>query len=343
MFKKLSAILLVFALIASFAACKKLEGNEFIVEENAFVTDENGNTQELETRVDENGKTEYFYTDNSGNIIVVDKNKVEVETSYVPVQTTLSDKEIDKILENQDFDKLQDVLVEDITEPEFEMSDGVIPEDSFEEVEVEVDNEGKPVHGTATKTYAEIISSGTFTVDLTVQTITEGTTSVMPIKMMKDGNKMLVETSVPVSTSGKMRVNMLINDDGFFMVIPIMNAYYQVPTEDAGDLSDAMGSFDISDIEGDLAMTDSYVSSANVDLNGKTYNCDIYESEDGVTTKYYYLNNELKRIESESGSDIYIVEFKEVSGKVTKSKFKTPTGRNLADFAAALEGMTFNY
>ncbi len=344
MFKKLSAILLVFALLASFAACKRFEGNEMLIEENAFVTDENGNTQELETRVNEKGKTEYYYTDNSGNIIVVDKNNVEVETSLVPVQTTLSDKEIEEILENQDFDKLQDALVEDITEPEFEMADGVVPEESFEEVEVEVDNEGKPVHVTTTKTYAEIISSGTFTVDLTIQTITESETSIMPVKMMKDGNNMLVETSVPISTSGKMRVNMLINKDGFFMVIPAMlNAYYKVPAETTGDLSEAMGNFDIADIEGDLAMTDNYVSSAKVELNGKTYDCDIYESQDGTTTKYYYLNGELKRIESTTASDSYIIEFKEVSGKVTKSKFRTPTGRNLADFAAAFESMTFTY
>ena len=47
--------------------------------------------------VTENGKTEYFYTDDNGNEIVVDKNKVEIETSLVPVQTTLSDKEIEEI------------------------------------------------------------------------------------------------------------------------------------------------------------------------------------------------------------------------------------------------------
>ena len=62
MFKKLSAILLVFALLASFAACKRFEGNELIIEEKPVVTDESGNTQELQTRVDENGKTEYEFT-----------------------------------------------------------------------------------------------------------------------------------------------------------------------------------------------------------------------------------------------------------------------------------------
>ncbi len=343
MFKKLSAILLVFALLASFAACKRFEGNEMLIEENAFVTDENGNTQELETRVNEEGKTEYYYTDNSGNIIVVDKNKVEIETSLVPVQTTLSDKEIDKILENNDFEKLQDVLVEEITEPELEMSDGVIPDASFEEVEVEVGSDGKPVHGNAAQKYADIVKSGTFSIDLTVQTITEGSNSTMPIKMMKDGNNMLVETSVPISLTGKMRVNMLINDDGFFMVIPVMNAYYKIPSEEIGDIGSAMGEFDLSEIEGDLELNDNYVSSGKVTLNGNTYDCDVFESEDGVTTKYYYLNNELKRIESTTDTDTYIVEFKEVSGKVNKSKFRTPTGRNLEEFAEAFENMTFAY
>lgn len=344
MFKKLSAILLVFALLASFAACKRFEGNELIIEEKPVVTDESGNTQELQTRVDKNGKTEYFYTDDSGKEIVVDKNKVEIETSIIPVQTTLSDKEIEEIFENNDFEKLQDALTENITEPELEMNDGVIPEDSFEEVEVEVGSDGKPMHGNSVQKYADIVKSGTFTISLTVQTTTEGVTTVMPVTMMKDGNNMFTEMTYPISASGKMRINMIINDTGIYTVLPVLNAYYQLPTEEVGNLDEALGEFDFSEIEGDLEMNDNYVSSGKVSLNGKEYDCDIYESEDGITTKYYYLNNELKRIESTTGNDGYIIEFKEVSGKVNKSKFKLPYGcRNLEDFAAAFESMTFDY
>lgn len=344
MFKKLSAILLVFALLASFAACKRFEGNELIIEEKPVVTDESGNTQELQTRVDENGKTEYFYTDDNGNEIVVDKNKVEIETSLVPVQTTLSDKEIEEIFESNDFEKLQDALTENITEPELEMNNGVIPEESFEEVEVEVGSDGKPVHGNAVQKYSDILKSGTFTISLTIQTTTEGVTTVMPITVMKDGNNMFTEMTYPISATGKMRINLIINDTGMYTVLPVINAYYQFPSEEVGNIGDALGDFDLSQMQGDLEMNDNYVSSGKVSLNGKEYDCDIYEAEDGITTKYYFLNDELKRIESTTGNDGYIIEFKEVSGKVNKSKFKLPYGcRNLENFAAAFDNMNFNF
>lgn len=346
MIRKITAILLVFAVLAGFAACKRLEGNEFNVQENAFAVDDEGVTREVETRVNEEGETEYFYTDANGNEIVVDKNKVSVETTYVPVQTTLSDKEIDEIIESGDIGKLEDVVTEEIAEPEFEMSDGVISEETFEEVEVELDSEGKPVHGTATKTMEEIVKSGTFTIDFTIKSKIDGVENVMPVKIMKDGNNMYMETSAPLTDTGKVRINMLMNDDGYFLILPVMNAYYKVPTEETGgavNMDDLFSGFDFSDVEGDLEMKDNYESSYTVDINGKTYNCDVFNAEDGSTVKYYYLNNELKRVENTSDAGETIVEFKEISGKVDKSKFKTPKGRDLEKLMesfAALEGIT---
>lgn len=342
MIKKISAILLVFAVLAGFASCKRLEGNEFDVKENAFVLDSEGVTQEVATRVNAEGKTEYYYTDKNGNEIIVDKNNVTVETTYVPVQTTLSDKEIDKIIEEGDFEKLENIVAEEITEPELEMSDGIISEETFEEVEVELDNNGKPVHGNAVQSMEEIMKSGTFTIDFTVKSKIDGVESVMPIKIMKDGNKMFMETTVPLTTTGKMRTNMLINDDGCFIIIPVMNAYFKAPTEDmeGANMDDLFGDFDISNVEEDLEMNDNYESSYTVELNGKTYNCDVYNADDGSTVKYYYLNNELKRIENTSDAGNTIIEFKEISGKVDKSKFKSPKGRDLAEMMESLEGLT---
>lgn len=344
MIKKITAILLVFAVLAGFASCKRLEGNEFDVQENAFAVDDEGVTRELETRINEEGETEYFYTDANGNEIVVDKNKVNVETTYVPVQTTLSDKEIDEIIESGDISKFEDIVTEDIAEPELEMSDGVISEENFEEVEVELDSEGKPVHGNVTKTMKEIVESGTFTMDFTIQTKVDGTETTLPVKIMKDGNNMFMETSAPLGTSGKVRVNMLINDDGYFIIFPVMNAYYKAPTDEMGEtgsMDDLFAGLDFTDVEEDLEMNDNYDSSSIVTINGKSYDCDVYKADDGSTVKYYYLNNELKRIESISDSGSTIVEFKELSGSVDKSKFKTPTGRDLEKLMesfAALEG-----
>ncbi len=346
MIRKITAILLVFAVLAGFAACKRLEGNELEVKENVFAVDEEGVTRDVETRVNEEGKTEYYYKDSNGNEVVVDKNDVTVETTYVPVPTTLSDKEIDKIIESGDIGKLEDVVTEEIEEPEFEMSDGVISEETFEEVEVELDSEGKPVHGTATKTMEEIVKSGTFTIDFTVKSKIDGVENIMPVKIIKDGNKMFMETSAPLTETGKVRINMLMNDDGYFLILPVMNAYYKVPTEEMGgtvNMDDLFAGIDFSDVEGDLEMKGNYESSYTVDINGKTYNCDVFNAEDGSKIKYYYLNNELKRVENTSDAGETIVEFKEISGRVDKSKFKTPKGRDLQKLMesfAALEGMT---
>lgn len=343
MIKKISSILLVFALLAGFASCKRLEGNEFKSQENSYIVDNEGVTQEVATRVNEKGETEYYYTDSNGNVVIVDKNKVNVETTYVPVQTTLSDKEIDKIIEEGDFEKLEDVVAEDITDPEFEMSDGVISEENFEKVEVELGGNGKPVHGNAVQSMEDIIKSGTFTLDFTIKAKVNGVESTMPMKIMKDGSKMFMETTVPLSLTGKMRTNMIINDDGYFIVIPIMNAYLKAPTEDlegAGNMEDIFGDLDFSNVEEDLEMNDNYISSAIVNLNGKTYDCDIYEGEDGTTVKYYYLNNELKRIENTSEAGDTIIEFKEISGKVDQNKFKTPKGRDLEKMIKNLEGLS---
>lgn len=346
MIRKITAILLVFAVLTGFAACKRLEGNELEVKENVFAVDEEGVTRDVETRVNEEGKTEYYYKDSNGNEVVVDKNDVTVETTYVPVPTTLSDKEIDKIIESGDIGKLEDVVTEEIEEPEFEMSDGVISEETFEEVEVELDSEGKPVHGTATKTMEEIVKSGTFTIDFTVKSKIDGVENIMPVKIIKDGNKMFMETSAPLTETGKVRINMLMNDDGYFLILPVMNAYYKVPTEEMGgtvNMDDLFAGFDFSDVEGDLEMKDNYESSYTVDINGKTYNCDVFNAEDGSKIKYYYLNNELKRVENTSDAGETIVEFKEISGRVDKSKFKTPKGRDLQKLMesfAALEGIT---
>lgn len=342
MIRKITAILLVFAVLAGFAACKRLEGNEFNVQENAFAVDDEGVTRELETRVNEEGETEYFYTDTNGNEIVVDKNKVSVETTYVPVQTTLSDKEIEEILESGDLGKLEDVVIEDIAEPEFEMSDGVISEETFEEVEVELDSEGKPVRGETIKTMEEILKSGTFTMDFTIKTSVDGTENTIPFKMIKDGNRMFMETVYPISDTGKMRVGILVNEEGYFITIPVMNAYIKAPADEngnTGNMEDIFAGYDFSDIEEDIEMKDNYVSSAKVTLNGKTYDCDVYEAEDGTVVKQYYLNNELKRIETTSESGDTIVEFKEISDKVDKSKLETPKGIDLSTKLEALESL----
>ena len=125
---------------------------------------------------------------------------------------------------------------------------------------------------------------------------------------------------MPVDGSkGAMRLQFLILNGKAYTVIPQMRAYMEVPKETI----DQMG---LGDIVAEEAKDNSeYVESGEVKINGKTYICDVYKSEDS-TIKYYFLNGELKRIETISGENTAIMEINSLSDKADKSKLVLPKG-----------------
>ena len=77
--KNVTAILLVFALLAGFASCRKLEDSEgFVIESKAYIVDSEGVTRDVQSIINDDGKTEYFYYDADGNKVPVKKKEVVV-------------------------------------------------------------------------------------------------------------------------------------------------------------------------------------------------------------------------------------------------------------------------
>lgn len=319
--RNIIAILLVFALLVSFAACRKLE-TEYTIETRPYVVDSNGVTQDVQSIVNSDGVTEYFYYDNSGNKITVDSKDVEVETKKVAVTapTTLSPEAQSLFDVFNDPEKFEELMEEDATEPKLEMSDGIISDDQFNKIDTDIGSDGKPVRDKAREQYMKIVEGETFTMDMVMKTNTNGQEMSLPIVAVRDGDNLFLETAMPVDGSkGAMRLQFLILNGKAYTVIPQMRAYMEVPKETI----DQMG---LGDIVAEEAEDNSeYVESGEVKINGKTYICDVYKSEDS-TIKYYFLNGELKRIETISGENTAIMEINSLSDKADKSKLVLPKG-----------------
>lgn len=321
--KNTVAIILVFALLLSFAACRKIDTGSIITESKVYVVDDEGVTRDIYGE-----GSEYYYYDDEGNIKYVDSKDVVVATNkYTMVETHSLTPEAQSFIDSfGDVDSIEDMMQADVTVPDLDNGE-LTPEDSFNDIEIEVDNEGKPVHDDATLSYEELISGNTFTIESNIQVFTNDQKNVMPMTIMRNGDNLYFETALPLTgTEGSTRVNMLFLDDTCYIIIPSMRAYLSIPKETAGEMipSDA---FDIEGIEG------TYVSSSEVELDGQTYICDVYENE-GSTTKYFYLNGQLRRVEAVNGADSSIIEFKNLSTDVDKSKFAVP--RNYIDMSTVL-------
>ncbi len=323
--KSVVAIILVFAVLMGFASCKRLpEDTEgFVIESKAYYVDAEGVTRNVQSEVGENGKTVYYYIDSNGNKVTVKKKEVVVESTKIretekeSLSLTPEEQSFFDIYNNPEaFDQLID---SSMTVPELEISDEVISEDNFEKIEVELDGNGKPVHDDVEKTYEEIMKGDKFTLDVVFKGIVNGVETTVPMKAVRDGDKVYIETALPVEEQGSLKCNIIMRDGKCYFVIPGMRAYMAAPVESVGEIF-TEDFFATAEAESQ----GKYVSSAEVEIDGKTYVCDIYEA-DGVTSKEYYLDGNLKRVEVIDGEDITIMQFNEVSEKVDSSVFKLPT------------------
>lgn len=325
--RNIIAICLVFALLVSFASCKRLpQDNEFVYESKVYVVDDAGVTHNVQSEYDENGKQVFYYEDYNGNKIIVNHKDVVVESTKVRKTTSVYEG-LDLTPEEQSFldiyndpNAFDNLVDESLTEPELEIED-TIPEENFEEIEVDVDSEGNPKHDDIEKRYTDIIESGKFTMDMVLKTVSNGEEMTIPMHVVRNGDKMYFETAMPVNGEGSMRMAFLLRDNACYFIIPGMRAYMKMPVEDMGEL------FNANVTEGfESDVNAKYISSSEVEYNGKKYICDVYESE-GSTVKYYYTDKEIKRMEAtDPDGNVTIMEFNEVSDKADSSKLKVPSG-----------------
>ncbi|MBQ8014859.1 MAG: hypothetical protein IJ264_01580 [Clostridia bacterium] len=341
--KNIIAIFLIFSMLMSFAACRKLdESGAFVIESKVFVVGDDGVEHNVQSAVNANGEEEFFYYDAFGNKVVVKEKDVVVKTTRVAATTQelpfnydeLSPEEqsfVDSFNDPEAFDELID---SSIVEPELEFSE-LLPEDSFEEIEVEIGNDGKPVHDDIKQTYEELVKSNRFTMDFNIKGDMNGTDTVVPIVAMRDGDQVYFKVIMPVDNKGSMEFNCIIKNKQCYLIIPSMRAYLVVPAE-------SMSEFIPSDLITESENNMKYLYTAEVDYEGESYMCDVYEdAQGGATVKYYYKDGELKRMENivdETNSTI--IEINEISSRVDSSKFKVP--KNYIDMTKIM-GSNFDF
>lgn len=309
--KSILAIVMVFALLASFTACQKLETTEGgvpLVTMRPYMTDEEGNTVYAKVETDEEGNIKYYVTDPNGNVNYLDEKDVVIET--------VDDEQVEQLI---DMMQNPDKIIESGTpDAELEIADGVIPEENFNEVEVELDENGNPQHE-GNLNYKDIVNSGKFTVEATIQATTDGQTVNVPFTIIKSGDKAYIEASVPVEGSGgTVKAGFLSTASESYIIVPAMKSYI---------VAEGVGIEDLLPIDGiqqEIDESETYSHSGEVVINGKTYTCDVYEAE-GATVKYYYdETGNIARIENIAEGDTVITEFKSISPNVDESKLKVP-------------------
>jgi hypothetical protein len=320
------AIILVFALLLSFAACRKIETEDIIIESKAYIVDDEGVTRDIY-----NVGSDYYYYDGEGNRIEANSKDVVIETNTVkvtepPTLTPEQQSFIDSF--GEDVGSIEDMMEADATVPNLENGE-LIPDDAFNnDLKLEVDEEGNPIHEDVELSYEEIIAGNTFSMEANVKTNAGGVETIAPLNIMRNGTNLYFETALPLKEgTGSTRVNLLFLDDACYIIIPSMRAYMSMPKETAGEMIPSDAFDNLEEVEG------TYISSSEVVHNGETYICDVYETE-GATTKYYYQNGQLKRVETVSGEDSSILEFKTLSTQVDESKFAVP--KNYIDLSTIM-------
>lgn len=323
--RNILAIILVFSLLLSFAACRKLDSESLTVQTNAYVVDDEGVTREVF-----NEGSDYFYYDADGNKVAANSKDIVVESNtYKATQSQTLTPEAESLLAQlENAESFEDMLEVDETQPTLE-NDELISEDAFDKIEVEVDADGNPVHEDIGLTYEEILSGDEFTLDVNMKVVSKGVETIVPYKIMKRGNDIFFETAMPRQDGkGSTRLNFLILGGDAYIVIPSMRAYMMIPKETVGETlipEEAFDSFD--DVEG------TYLQSYTVEMGNQTYICDVYENGE-ATTKLYYLGDQLKRMETVNGEDMTIMEFNSVSTSIDNSKFAAP--KNYMDLSTVM-------
>ncbi|MBR0113088.1 MAG: hypothetical protein IJM02_05030 [Clostridia bacterium] len=335
-FRSLIAVVLVFSIALALCACRKLDkGGKSEFKDDMFVVDSLGETHAVETQTNQDtGETEYFYTDDLGNVVVVEKNDVGKTTAAPRVTTTGANGET----EPETYPEQIMDFFEDLTNPEkeneyleevdtsLEISDDPIDTDNMKTVTPVMNDNGNPAHAPQQQFVQDITKNNQYTIKLTMKSISDGEVTAIPATIMRSGNNRFAEVKWPVE--GKyVTMRILVKDGKCIMYLPAIRAYMEVPEDVVNEVLESM------DYNSQSADTEKYVSSGKVTVNGTTYDVDIYDGEDGATVKYYYQGGELKRVENISkDDDIVIIEYEQMTTVVDKTKFIPPTGYfNLGD------------
>lgn len=183
--------------------------------------------------------------------------------------------------------------------------------------EVTTDKSGKPVNSLLDSAVGDILKGNEYSMKFTMQAELEGETQTMPVSIYVSGDKKYVETKM----YELMKISFLSDGTDFYLIIPLMSGYIKMPADQSGEYNDMfnlgdMGIADTSDMN--------YIGTTKVSYKGTEYICETYEI-DGITTKYYFSDGKLKRIENiDTDGTSSTMENIEISSKVDDSVFNIP-------------------
>ncbi len=308
--KKVISLLLVFILVISvFAGCKKDEKND-----GMFYVDDEGVTHYVQ--VDDDGK--YYQTDDDGNKVYVEDEKVNQQ-----------------IEENREEAERNEILGEINTDPD-KVFDNADKNDGLEMSDDLVENEivtvptvdAKAEAAKRMNNYLSVLKTNKYTIDAMVKEI-GGDNLEYPMVIIRSGNNAFVKTAIPFEEGKVIKANMIILDGITYCEIPSIKTYMEMSDMGIEDLSE--GTLSVDDI-----MSYMFVESGVVTINGKKYNCDVYQ--DGVDTIKYYFDTKgnLVRIEEIGKRESTITEIKSIKNTADESKIKKPKGINITSIVGEM-------
>lgn len=334
--KRLTSLLIVFAMLFAFCSCRKLENAEGFEEKTElYALDDEGVTHEVQTTVNTEGKTEYYYYDNSGNTIEVESKAVK--TAKKTVKATENPSPFDDTSETYSMTPEQQSFVEKFNNGElenivvdekvdFETGDKIVAnEKEVEKIVKEAEAQSKPAEEPAKKTvtnyYANLAKSEKYYIEVNMKIVADDEVTTMPLVMARNGAKYYCEMSMPVSDQGNMKAQIFIVNKKCRMYIPTMKAYMEIP----GDYIDEM--YDNIGLATEQEDGMKYMGSTKTTIDSVKYDVDIYTLEDGGRVLYYYNNEVLKRIESEYDNNNYtIIEYRVCNNNPPANIFIEPKG-----------------
>ncbi len=330
MTKKILCVFMVFALIFSLGACKKVKDN------TSTAGGTSANAGETEVVTDDEGEP---VTDESGDTVTVMSTTSEPEIVTNAKGQPVTNKSGETVtVATTAAATTEYVFISDETMPTGEPIE-VTTNTSGKPIEVTTKPDGKPIEVTTKpsgnptdlpldKSFFNILKGKKYYMKFTAQMDMDDTKQTIPVAIYVSDKKSLVELTMGGADlglgAGLAKMSLLNNTNGNYLLISILGVvkgYVKMPADQAGEYDDM---FNFSGIEDTSDMT--YVKTTKVTYKGVEYICEEYRGSD-ATTKYFFNKGKLVRIEqvSDDGSKM-IMENIEISAKFDENIFSIPSG-----------------
>ena len=336
------SLLLIFALLFSFTACQKLEeSEEYKVETDVYVVDEEGESHILITNVNDEGETEQYYIDevNSKKVTIPAENatnkegekvttqelKTVVEKKVVEKSTKKSKKELREeeelisILGGGDLEKMSEQLITNVTEPTTILPDVTINEKAVTTVVEKTNASGGGAAREVYESKLETLSKYSQTI-----VISSPDSENVKIDFATDGSQVYASMLFPATDEGYMEIQakVLKSGSGYktYLVVPSLKIYCEMP-------EDMQDEFKL-DLLDSSQKSGTYVSTTEQKIGADTYKIETYTLSDGTKAEYYYnSSSELISMKIIDGSTtVTKIDYGTRSGNVKDSYFKLQDG-----------------